>query len=104
MRATFGAILKSYRKKHNLTQTDLAHAVGIHPTYIGKLETSTTMRGPSDGIMLVYRLAQVLEADAGELLEVLGKVTPDHVAAENERLRRRVSELEQKVRELGGVL
>lgn len=102
MRATFGAILKSYRKKHNLTQTDLAHAVGIHPTYIGKLETSTTMRGPS--VELVYRLAQVLEADAGELLEVLGKVTPDHVAAENERLRRRVSELEQKVRELGGVL
>ena len=68
MRATFGAILKSYRKKHNLTQTDLAHAVGIHPTYIGKLETSTTMRGPS--VELVYRLAQVLEADAGELLEV----------------------------------
>lgn len=33
-----GKQLKDIRKSKNLTQEELANKVGIHPTYVGKLE------------------------------------------------------------------
>lgn len=36
--ANLGKQLKSIRKEKGLTQEDLADKVGIHPTYVGKLE------------------------------------------------------------------
>ena len=91
----FGQRLRSYRHKNGLSMQDLAEAVGIHPTYIGKLEAGNQSRGPS--VAVVYRLAQLMEADPDELLRLAGKVDRERLLRENERLRQRVAELETQL-------
>ena len=99
-RVAFGIKLREYRRKKRLTIIEVAHRVGIHHSYLGKLEKALLDRGPS--LQVIYRLAEVLDADAGELLRLLGKVDPERMGDELVRLRARVDQLERKVRELGG--
>lgn len=49
-----GKKLKEVRIKNNLTQELLAEKIGIHPTYVGKLENGKN--NPS--IMLLYKFAK----------------------------------------------
>jgi transcriptional regulator with XRE-family HTH domain len=69
-RTAFGGKLRALRRAKGLTQWDLSVKVGVHPTYIGKLET-TCGRGPSRSLIL--RLAQALDGDRDELLHLAGK-------------------------------
>ncbi len=72
--AVFGQHLRSIRKTKKLTQRDLATSIGLDHTYISKIEHGT-MPPPSE--VALWRLARVLETDAGELFDLAGKV-PAH--------------------------
>ncbi len=70
----FGQRLRDLRKQKNLSQRDLAAQVGIDFTYLSKIEGGR-LDPPSEGI--IRRLAQVLEADEDELINLAGKVPKD---------------------------
>ena len=52
-----GKSLKFYRLEAGLTQEDLAEKVGIHPTYVGKLEGGKN--NPS--VMTIYKITRALK-------------------------------------------
>ena len=52
-----GQRLKEKRKEANLTQEQLAEIVGIHPTYVGKLEGGKN--NPS--VKMVYKITRALK-------------------------------------------
>jgi HTH-type transcriptional regulator, competence development regulator len=67
----FGERLRELRKQRNMSQYDLARLIDVDYTYISKIETGE-MRPPSE--VVIWRLAQALDADASELLNLSGKV------------------------------
>ncbi len=60
-----GQNLKKYRLKKGLTQEFLAEKVGIHPTYVGKLESGKN--NPS--IKMLYKITRTLEIKLPELFD-----------------------------------
>ena len=60
-----GQNLKKYRLKKGLTQEFLAEKVGIHPTYVGKLESGKN--NPS--IKMLYKITRALEIKLPELFD-----------------------------------
>jgi transcriptional regulator with XRE-family HTH domain len=70
----FGQRLRDLRKQKNLSQRDLATQVGIDFTYLSKIEGGR-LDPPSETI--IRRIAQILEADENELINLAGKVPKD---------------------------
>ena len=70
----FGQRLRDLRKQKNLSQRDLAARVGIDFTYLSKIEGGR-LDPPSE--VIIRRIAQVLEADEDELINLAGKVPKD---------------------------
>jgi transcriptional regulator with XRE-family HTH domain len=70
-RATFGATIQKLRRERNLTQRDVAAKLGIDFTYLSKLEND---RGEPASEDLVRKLAEILDADAEDLLALAGRV------------------------------
>src|SRR3989440_12861042 len=70
----FGQRLRDLRKQKNLSQRDLAAQVGIDFTYLSKIEGGR-LDPPSE--VIIQRIAQVLEADEDELINLAGKVPKD---------------------------
>ncbi len=70
----FGQRLRDLRKKKNLSQRDLAAQVGIDFTYLSKIEGGR-LDPPSE--VVIRRIAQVLEANEDELINLAGKVPKD---------------------------
>ena len=62
-----GKKLKEVRLKNNLTQEVLAEKVGIHPTYVGKLEGGKN--NPS--ILMLYKFSKVLNIELKDLLDFI---------------------------------
>ena len=60
-----GLNLKKYRLEKGLTQENLAEKVGIHPTYVGKLESGKN--NPS--IKMLYKITRTLEIKLPELFD-----------------------------------
>ncbi len=60
-----GQNLKKYRLKKGLTQEFLAEKVGIHPTYVGKLESGKN--NPS--IKMLYKITRTLEIKLPKLFD-----------------------------------
>ena len=58
--------IKLLRKKHNLTQDELAELAGIAYKYIQKIEGKTT---PNVGIALLEKLAKALKTTPANLLK-----------------------------------
>ncbi len=54
--AKLGLNLKKYRLEKGLTQENLAEKVGIHPTYVGKLESGKN--NPST--KMLYKITRAL--------------------------------------------
>ena len=101
-RSAFGGKIRSLRLAKGWSQWDLALQVGVHVSYIGKIECETG-RGP--GQALILRLAEALDVDRDELLHLAGKSDERMVELqqklreaqeENQRLKR---QLEQRGRE-----
>lgn len=61
-----GKKLKFARKEANLTQEDLAEKVGIHPTYVGKLESGKN--NPS--FLMLYKISRALKIRLNDLTNV----------------------------------
>lgn len=60
-----GLRIKELRKEQNLTQEALAEKLGLHQTYIGKLETGKS--NPS--FMLIYRMSKALKVNLHDFFE-----------------------------------
>jgi transcriptional regulator with XRE-family HTH domain len=80
---TFGQRLRELRKAKNLTQRELADKVAARLrkegrsfdfTYLSKIENDKT---PPPSVALITELAEVLEADANELITLAGKAPPN---------------------------
>lgn len=89
----FGRKLKELRLKADLTQAELAAAVGVDFTYLSKIENER-VEPPSEKIIL--HLAKVLrarlgaEVDPDELVALAGKIPSDilnRLARDPERVR-----------------
>ena len=61
-----GKKLKFARKEAKLTQEDLAEKVGIHPTYVGKLESGKN--NPS--FLMLYKISRALKVKLIKLTDV----------------------------------
>lgn len=82
MVVTFGQLLRSLRQSAGLTQTRLAAAADIDPTYLSKVETGA-MEPPAEAT--IEALARAMSCDATGLLLSAGKVPRDIRAAILER-------------------
>ena len=60
-----GKKLKYYRLNKTYTQEKLAEKIGVHPTYIGKLESGKN--NPS--VMLLYKISRALEVKLKDLFD-----------------------------------
>jgi len=69
---TFGEIIKELRKQRGMTQRELADQLQVNFTYISKIENDKLEVLPSED--LIRRMAEVLETDAEELLDLAGKL------------------------------
>jgi transcriptional regulator with XRE-family HTH domain len=67
----FGQRLRNLRKQKNLSQRDLAARVGIDFTYLSKIEGGR-LDPPSE--VIIRRIAQELDANEDELINLAGKV------------------------------
>ncbi len=63
-RSTFGANLRSARKRAGLTQEALGHRADFHPTEVNRIERGR--RNP--GLLTIIKLAKALDIPAGDLL------------------------------------
>jgi len=64
-REVFAANLKAVRKKRGISQEQLGHDCGLHPTAIARLETAN--RDPR--LATIARLARTLGVPASDLLK-----------------------------------
>lgn len=60
-----GKNIKRYRLEAKLTQENLAEIVGIHPTYVGKLECGKN--NPS--VRMLYRITRALKITFCDLFD-----------------------------------
>jgi transcriptional regulator with XRE-family HTH domain len=66
LRKRFGTLVAAHRKRRAMTQADLAHAAGLSPTMIVRIENgSSGTRFPA-----IERISRALEVDPSELFVV----------------------------------
>lgn len=61
--AALGEAIKRLREERGLTQEAVAHAAGVHPTWVSRLEGGTL--NPSWG--MISRIAQALDVKVSDL-------------------------------------
>lgn len=71
---TLGERIKELRKNKKMTQRQLAEVAGIDFTYLSKIENDRLEHSPS--LKALQRLAEVLEADELEFLNLADKMPP----------------------------
>jgi transcriptional regulator with XRE-family HTH domain len=75
---TFSERVRHLRKTKNLTQRELADAVGINFTYLSKIENDKIEASQFPSEDTIRKLAEALEADEDELL-LLARKVPDSI-------------------------
>jgi transcriptional regulator with XRE-family HTH domain len=75
MQTGFGAKLRELRQEKGLTLRSLAEAAGVDFTYLSKIENDRVEHLPS--VDTIRDLAQALEGDAMELLQLANKLPPE---------------------------
>jgi len=70
----FGRRLRELRKQKKISQRDLATQVAVDFTYLSKIEGGR-LAPPSEDV--IRRLAQALDADENELINLAGKIPKD---------------------------
>lgn len=81
---TFGERVRAARKAKRIDLRTLAGVVGVHFTYLSKIENGRLDFGDAPGEGLILKLAAALDTDADELLLLAQKIP--------ERIRKRVLE------------
>jgi HTH-type transcriptional regulator, competence development regulator len=74
MTTAFGTRLRKLRQEKDFSQKRLAVAVGVHHTYLSKIEAGKLDFALYPGEELVKKLAGALEADETELMLLAQKV------------------------------
>lgn len=72
--ATLGQTVRTLRKERGLSQRDLAKRIGVDFTYVSKIENDRLDHSPS--VRTLVRLAEALEVDELELMDLANKVPP----------------------------
>lgn len=70
----FGQKIRELRKSQNRSQRDVAAEVGIHFTYLSRIETDNMDFGDYPGEATIQKLAKALKADEDELLLMAKKI------------------------------
>ena len=60
-----GEQLRYLRKEQNLTQEELAEKIGVHPTYIGKIEGGKSNPSP----IMLFKLSRALKVKLSKVFE-----------------------------------
>ncbi len=60
-----GEQLRYLRKEQNLTQEELAEKIGVHPTYVGKMEGGKS--NPST--IMLFKLSRALKVKLSKVFE-----------------------------------
>ena len=68
----FGNALQRLRKKHDLSQEELAFRVGIHRTYISQLERG--LKSPS--LRTIGKICDELQLSLSQLMQEVEKESP----------------------------
>jgi transcriptional regulator with XRE-family HTH domain len=71
--SSLGGYLREERERAGLSQRQLASRVGIHNSYLARLESGETAHPSPD---VVQRIADVLEIDPTDLYAYIGVVPP----------------------------
>jgi transcriptional regulator with XRE-family HTH domain len=88
---TFGSRLQELRREKGFSQKRLAAAVGVHYTYLSKVESGKLGFALYPGEELVRKLATALDTDETELMLLARKVPPlirDRVLARPDAFRK----------------
>lgn len=72
--STLGEYLRSSREQTGISQRQLAGRVGIHNSYLARLENGETANPSAD---LLQRIADVLEISSTDLLAFIGVKPPE---------------------------
>ena len=72
--STLGEYLRASRERAGLSQRKLAGRVGIHNSYLARLENGETANPAAD---LLQRIADVLEISSTDLLAFIGVKPPE---------------------------
>ena len=91
----FGERLRELRKAKGFTLRDLAAKVGVGFTYLSRAENERLRYGDYPSDALIGKLAEVLDADADELLFLAQRI-PD-------RMKRRILERPDDFRKLADI-
>ena len=87
MQDGFGAKLRELRQEKGMTLRALAEAAGVDFTYLSKIENDRLEYSP--GVETIRDLAQALEVEPMELLQLANKLPPELAKlAGNEKARR----------------
>ena len=84
---TLGQFIRGKRELKNISLRKFAHAVGISPTMMSKVEHDHM--GFKAGAETLKRIASILEVNSDELLALAGKVDPliiDEITARHQYL------------------
>ena len=92
---TFGEKVWAARKEKRIDLRTLAGVVGVHSTYLSKIENGKLGFGDAPGEGLILKLAAALDADADELLLLAHKIP--------ERIKKRVLERPDVFRRLAAL-
>ena len=92
---TFGEKVRAARKVKQIDLRTLAGVVGVHFTYLSKVENGKLGFGDAPGEGLILKLASALDADADELLLLAHRIP--------ERIRKRVLERPDVFRRLAAL-
>ena len=72
--STLGEYLRAVREESGLSQRQLAGRVGIHNSYLARLENGETANPAAE---LLQRIAEVLEISSTDLLAFIGVKPPE---------------------------
>lgn len=88
---TFGERVRAARKAKALDLRSLAGRLGVHFTYLSKVENDRLDFGDGPGEQLILKLAEALDADADELMLLAHRIPErikERVLARPEAFRR----------------
>ena len=95
--STLGEYLRVERERASMSQRQLASRVGIHNSYLARLENGETANPAAD---LLQRIADVLEISSADLLAFIGVKPPEGLPDLAPYLRAKYRLDEESIREM----
>jgi transcriptional regulator with XRE-family HTH domain len=97
--STLGEYLRMERERVGISQRQLASRVGIHNSYLARLESGETASPAAD---LLQRIADVLEISSTDLLAFIGVKPPEGLPELAPYLRAKYRMSDEAIREMAG--